>query len=1005
MASSEKGSSGSNDHPLVFLTHEDKLLYAARNGDTDSVKHLLDQHSLGALQLNVNCKGTSKANLGWSPLHLASYFGHIEVATILLLHEADVNIVNQNGDTPLHRAAFTGRTELVALLLKYGSDVTIVNGEGHMARDIAYGEDIIKMLIAIEQAQKLRLEQQLLRAASEGILEDVERLLVGPRPPNINSIDMVGNTALHSASYRDQREVAKLLIQHGANSAIPNKKGHTALDLAQSQQMKQLLHVKSVKFVTKLEGPLLKSSKFTGILKEYWVVLDRGVLTYYSKRADAVAGVKRVGFKYLDHAEFEASAVDPCTFTIQYSSNTVHTWLTINEGSNLTRQGWITALQGHRAYSEYYTTTTYVDDEYDDVSDDFMSLGTLADSLKKAQTKQRVLEQTVEGFVTFVEMCLKKGATKDVASLVTYIECLSEAKSQLVTLADTSKTVCVSLSQCLAAMKQQDELRKLELSQALEKSRILQDGLQALAQEHHNLEQLSKFSSHSGSLYDAKTEASNAENPCAEDLSERASLDFADALSDTDSFHSMTDGMQSSLERLQVSDPTPESQRSDKKSKEEKMSEESKTIANGKTDIVIPGCARTQLPAVMIRRDQFSLWTVLKQCIGKELSKITMPVVFNEPLSFLQRFCEYTEHCQLLYKAAMNEDPVERIKYVAAFVMAAGASNLDRLSKPFNPLLGETYELIREDLDIKIVLEQVSHHPPVSAFHCTSPYFEFHGSIYPKLKFWGKSLEVIPKGVVTISIPKYNETYTWHNPSSCLHNLIVGKLWIEMYGLLELTNHKTGHKCFLQFKPAGWFGRDLHKVEGYITDPKDKKIVMLFGKWTEYLYAMSPDGYDGAKKEEKKHRHSHNHSPGSPSEHQSPSESTNPEGEEFNNAQLLWRNTKRPENSSQYYNFTSFAIRLNEMTEHMKSYLPPTDARYRPDIRCMENGDIDCASDEKHRLEEKQRMSRKHRGKSKESSWNPMWFKLDVNPNTGEQDWIFTSKYWDRNYSNSPDIF
>lgn len=60
------------------------------------------------------------------------------------------------------------------------------------------------------------------------------------------------------------------------------------------------------------------------------------------------------------------------------------------------------------------------------------------------------------------------------------------------------------------------QLRKLELSQALEKSRILQDGLQALAQEHHNLEQLSKFSSHSGSLYDAKTEASNAENPCAE---------------------------------------------------------------------------------------------------------------------------------------------------------------------------------------------------------------------------------------------------------------------------------------------------------------------------------------------------------------------------------------------------------------------------------------------------------------------------------------------------------
>ena len=64
----------------------------------------------------------------------------------------------------------------------------------------------------------------------------------------------------------------------------------------------------------------------------------------------------------------------------------------------------------------------------------------------------------------------------------------------------------------------------------------------------------------------------------------------------------------------------------------------------------------------MIRRDQFSLWTVLKQCIGKELSKITMPVVFNEPLSFLQRMSEYVEHAQLLIKADCSEDPVDRMK-------------------------------------------------------------------------------------------------------------------------------------------------------------------------------------------------------------------------------------------------------------------------------------------------------------------------------------------------------
>ena len=38
------------------------------------------------------------------------------------------------------------------------------------------------------------------------------------------------------------------------------------------------------------------------------------------------------------------------------------------------------------------------------------------------------------------------------------------------------------------------------------------------------------------------------------------------------------------------------------------------------------------------------------------------------------------------------------------------------------------------------------------------------------------------------------------------------------------------------------------------------------------------------------------------------------------------------------YNFTSFAMSLNEMEPGMEASLPPTDARLRPDIRAMENG-------------------------------------------------------------------
>lgn len=48
--------------------------------------------------------------------------------------------------------------------------------------------------------------------------------------------------------------------------------------------------------------------------------------------------------------------------------------------------------------------------------------------------------------------------------------------------------------------------------------------------------------------------------------------------------------------------------------------------------------------------------------LGKDLSKITMPVIFNEPLSFLQRVAEYMEYAKLLKQAAQEETPIKRLQ-------------------------------------------------------------------------------------------------------------------------------------------------------------------------------------------------------------------------------------------------------------------------------------------------------------------------------------------------------
>jgi hypothetical protein len=101
-----------------------------------------------------------------------------------------------------------------------------------------------------------------------------------------------------------------------------------------------------------------------------------------------------------------------------------------------------------------------------------------------------------------------------------------------------------------------------------------------------------------------------------------------------------------------------------------------------------PSELRTRLPLNGTSlRPEVSLWSILKNSIGKDLSKITLPVYFNEPTSMLQRMAEDMEYSELLDMAAKQRGSTERILYVAAFAMSNYSSTVGRVAKPFNPLL------------------------------------------------------------------------------------------------------------------------------------------------------------------------------------------------------------------------------------------------------------------------------------------------------------------------------
>jgi len=124
---------------------------------------------------------------------------------------------------------------------------------------------------------------------------------------------------------------------------------------------------------------------------------------------------------------------------------------------------------------------------------------------------------------------------------------------------------------------------------------------------------------------------------------------------------------------------------------------------------------RTKLKMDVDDRPKISLWGILKTMIGKDMSKMTLPVTFNEPTSLLQRVAEDMEYVDLLETAASRADSTERMVYVAAFAASEYASTIGRVAKPFNPLLGETYEYARPDKGFRFLIEQVSHHPPIGA--------------------------------------------------------------------------------------------------------------------------------------------------------------------------------------------------------------------------------------------------------------------------------------------------
>lgn len=359
-----------------------------------------------------------------------------------------------------------------------------------------------------------------------------------------------------------------------------------------------------------------------------------------------------------------------------------------------------------------------------------------------------------------------------------------------------------------------------------------------------------------------------------------------------------------------------------------------------------------------------SILAFFRKNVGKDLTSISMPVDMNEPVTILQKYAELLEYCDLIDNALEIEDyqsSGEKILRIAAFAVSGLSSVREKernVRKPFNPLLGETFELIREDKGIRLISEKVCHRPPVFATFVESENWSLSFSLSPSQKFWGKTAEINNKGSLKLTIKSTGEVYTWQQPTSMLKNIIAGEKYTEPVGTMTIKSSK-GDKAVVEFAKGGMFSGRSEELSIEAFDARKKKLTYsVFGKWTESLTLKTNT-----------------------------------------TEKLIWECGEMLPNAKKRFGFTKFASELVLVTDIEKDKLAPTDSRLRPDLKAYLKADIESAETLKNKLEEDQRTRRKENETSGKDH-QPLFFHHVGNDSAADSgEWVYSrgeKSYWNR---------
>jgi hypothetical protein len=223
------------------------------------------------------------------------------------------------------------------------------------------------------------------------------------------------------------------------------------------------------------------------------------------------------------------------------------------------------------------------------------------------------------------------------------------------------------------------------------------------------------------------------------------------------------------------------------------------------------------------------------------LLSLSMPVRMFEPRSYLQKLADVWVYPGFLAAAADPACPPERRLQLVATWFVAGLQHVyQSWRKPFNPILGETWAARLGD-GTAIFMEQVAHHPPVSAFEMVGPggAYTFSGTSQPDVSYKGAykgaDVKTTAKGSRRLSFAA--DAGTGRGAISIVypHYWMRGVIGSglprgEMVGTAVLTYEGTGLVCELRF------GRSPHPED------RDDALLQRVDTVTGGVFCVRPDG-------------------------------------------------------------------------------------------------------------------------------------------------------------------